>query len=195
MEKRFLPTFVLGHTCIFIIDWNLLKITKLYRRSHTLFNEPSSWCCRFQYFLINRKLCSNRSCRECDTSTPRHAILIEGQTEFVLLVWNGVAYTFNCSKVLLYQANLTQFLFHFFSLPSFYWFICFATKSNTPWIFTFPFVKYRWHAVAAWTWDAQDETCGICRMAFDGCCPDCKLPGDDCPLSKLLIIFYGDFHC
>ncbi|KAM5560879.1 anaphase-promoting complex subunit 11 [Rosa sericea] len=40
----------------------------------------------------------------------------------------------------------------------------------------------QWHAVAAWTWDAQDETCGICRMAFDGCCPDCKLPGDDCPL-------------
>ncbi|XP_061998298.1 anaphase-promoting complex subunit 11-like isoform X6 [Rosa rugosa] len=39
-----------------------------------------------------------------------------------------------------------------------------------------------WHAVAAWTWDAQDETCGIWRMAFDGCCPDCKLPGDDCPL-------------
>ncbi|KAG4997380.1 hypothetical protein JHK82_028154 [Glycine max] len=41
----------------------------------------------------------------------------------------------------------------------------------------------RWHAVASWTWDAQDETCGICRMAFDGCCPDCKLPGDDCPLN------------
>ncbi|KAM2605982.1 hypothetical protein TB2_034721 [Malus domestica] len=41
-----------------------------------------------------------------------------------------------------------------------------------------------WHAVASWTWDAQDETCGICRMAFDGCCPDCKLPGDDFPLTK-----------
>ncbi|CAN6320278.1 unnamed protein product, partial [Urochloa humidicola] len=40
----------------------------------------------------------------------------------------------------------------------------------------------QWHAVASWTWDAQDETCGICRMAFDGCCPDCKFPGDDCPL-------------
>ncbi|BBG96962.1 anaphase-promoting complex/cyclosome 11 [Prunus dulcis] len=40
----------------------------------------------------------------------------------------------------------------------------------------------QWHAVASWTWDAQDETCGICRMAFDGCCPACKLPGDDCPL-------------
>ena len=48
------------------------------------------------------------------------------------------------------------------------------------------FAIYRWHAVASWTWDAQDETCGICRMAFDGCCPDCKLPGDDCPLSKFL---------
>uniref|UniRef100_A0A6N2MX30 Anaphase-promoting complex subunit 11 n=1 Tax=Salix viminalis TaxID=40686 RepID=A0A6N2MX30_SALVM len=43
-------------------------------------------------------------------------------------------------------------------------------------------IQERWHAVASWTWDAQDETCGICRMAFDGCCPDCKLPGDDCPL-------------
>ncbi|KAL6527876.1 ubiquitin-protein ligase Anaphase Promoting Complex [Orobanche minor] len=40
-----------------------------------------------------------------------------------------------------------------------------------------------WHAVASWTWGAQDETCGICRMAYDGCCPDCKLPGDDCPLT------------
>ncbi|KAG8363974.1 hypothetical protein BUALT_Bualt19G0078200 [Buddleja alternifolia] len=44
------------------------------------------------------------------------------------------------------------------------------------------FVLQEWHAVASWTWDAQDETCGICRMDFDGCCPDCKLPGDDCPL-------------
>ncbi|CAN1220300.1 Anaphase-promoting complex subunit 11 [Linum perenne] len=42
--------------------------------------------------------------------------------------------------------------------------------------------SHMWHAVASWTWDAKDETCGICRMAFDGCCPDCKLPGDDCPL-------------
>ncbi|KAK8520584.1 hypothetical protein V6N12_004518 [Hibiscus sabdariffa] len=49
------------------------------------------------------------------------------------------------------------------------------------------FLSLRWHAVASWTWDAQDETCGICRMAFDGCCSDCKLPGDDCPLSKSLL--------
>lgn len=54
----------------------------------------------------------------------------------------------------------------------------------------FYFLMYcRWHAVASWTWDAQDETCGICRMAFDGCCPDCKLPGDDCPLSKQIYLY------
>ncbi|KAI3841790.1 hypothetical protein MKX03_007352 [Papaver bracteatum] len=40
----------------------------------------------------------------------------------------------------------------------------------------------QWHGVASWTWDAQDETCGICRMPFDGCCSDCERPGDACPL-------------
>ncbi|XP_044275840.1 anaphase-promoting complex subunit 11 isoform X1 [Varanus komodoensis] len=39
-----------------------------------------------------------------------------------------------------------------------------------------------WHGVASWLWVANDENCGICRMAFNGCCPDCKVPGDDCPL-------------
>ncbi|CAN7002871.1 unnamed protein product [Brassica rapa subsp. trilocularis] len=29
------------------------------------------------------------------------------------------------------------------------------------------------HEVASWTWNAQDETRGICRMAFHGCCLDC----------------------
>jgi hypothetical protein len=51
----------------------------------------------------------------------------------------------------------------------------------------------KWHGVASWTWDAHDDACGICRMAFDGCCPDCKMPGDDCPLSSFtnppLLIF------
>ncbi|KAF3903935.1 hypothetical protein ABW21_db0204652 [Orbilia brochopaga] len=41
-----------------------------------------------------------------------------------------------------------------------------------------------WHAVATWRWDMpEDEVCGICRVDFDGCCPNCKYPGDDCPLS------------
>jgi len=39
-----------------------------------------------------------------------------------------------------------------------------------------------WSGVAAWKWLANDDTCGICRVAFDGCCPDCKFAGDDCPL-------------
>ena len=39
-----------------------------------------------------------------------------------------------------------------------------------------------WTAVAAWKWIANDTECGICRMPFDGCCPDCKIPGDDCAL-------------
>ncbi|EPS43978.1 hypothetical protein H072_2169 [Dactylellina haptotyla CBS 200.50] len=41
-----------------------------------------------------------------------------------------------------------------------------------------------WHAVATWRWDMpEDEVCGICRVDFDGCCPNCKYPGDDCPLN------------
>ncbi len=34
-----------------------------------------------------------------------------------------------------------------------------------------------WTAVATWRWVANDDSCGICRMPFDGCCSDCKLPG------------------
>lgn len=40
----------------------------------------------------------------------------------------------------------------------------------------------RWHAVGAWTWNAGDDVCGICRMPFDGCPPDGKFPGDDSPV-------------
>ncbi|GAA5886750.1 hypothetical protein JCM16303_003301 [Sporobolomyces ruberrimus] len=29
--------------------------------------------------------------------------------------------------------------------------------------------------------DDEDDVCGICRVAYDGCCPDCKIPGDSCP--------------
>nr|CAD7589455.1 unnamed protein product [Timema genevievae] len=41
-----------------------------------------------------------------------------------------------------------------------------------------------WTGVATWRWVANDDNCGICRMPFDGCCPDCKVPGDDCPLGQ-----------
>ncbi|KIY45086.1 RING/U-box [Fistulina hepatica ATCC 64428] len=46
-----------------------------------------------------------------------------------------------------------------------------------------------WHAVAHWRWDTgnndtdnDDDVCGICRVPYEGCCPSCKMPGDDCPL-------------
>lgn len=39
---------------------------------------------------------------------------------------------------------------------------------------------YRWHGVAVWKWDVNDDVCGICRLAFDACCPDCTVPGDSC---------------
>lgn len=26
----------------------------------------------------------------------------------------------------------------------------------------------KWNAVATWRWEAKDDTCGICRMPFDG---------------------------
>lgn len=43
----------------------------------------------------------------------------------------------------------------------------------------------KWHAVATWRWDMpEDEVCGICRVQFDGTCPTCKFPGDDCTLRK-----------
>lgn len=44
-----------------------------------------------------------------------------------------------------------------------------------------PLVPGRWHAVATWQWDVNDERCGICYTAFEACCPDCHIPGDDCP--------------
>jgi len=42
----------------------------------------------------------------------------------------------------------------------------------------------KWLAVAFWKWEANDGDCGICRLSFDGCCPDCRIPGDDCPLGN-----------
>lgn len=37
--------------------------------------------------------------------------------------------------------------------------------------------------VAGWAWDTPEgDVCGICLGAFERCCPQCKRPGDDCPL-------------
>ena len=52
-----------------------------------------------------------------------------------------------------------------------------------------------WAGVASWKWIANDDTCGICRVAFDGCCPDCRLPGDDCPLVWGACTHCFHIHC
>ena len=46
----------------------------------------------------------------------------------------------------------------------------------------------RWHGVAVWKWDVDDDVCGICRMPFEACCPGAKYPGDDCPPGIILLI-------
>ena len=58
----------------------------------------------------------------------------------------------------------------------------------------------KWNAIAQWNWDTGVSTdndnedadggdvCGICRVPYEGCCPSCKMPGDDCPLSASLFL-------
>ena len=53
-----------------------------------------------------------------------------------------------------------------------------------------------WHAVAAWHWDMPtDDLCGICRVPFDGTCPTCKYPGDDCTLVVGQCAHSFHMHC
>lgn len=53
-----------------------------------------------------------------------------------------------------------------------------------------------WHAVAAWRWDMpSDDLCGICRVPFDGTCPKCKYPGDDCTLVVGQCAHSFHMHC
>jgi hypothetical protein len=48
-----------------------------------------------------------------------------------------------------------------------------------------------WNAIATWHWDIpEDEVCGICRVQFDGTCPTCKFPGDDCALGEFTSFLY-----
>ncbi len=73
----------------------------------------------------------------------------------------------------------------------------------------------QWNAIAVWKWIADDDNCGICRMAFDCCCPECKVafhlfrlffsvsldpvdvqvPGEECPIvwGKCSHVFH--MHC
>jgi anaphase-promoting complex subunit 11 len=56
-------------------------------------------------------------------------------------------------------------------------------KSYTPTTMKVTINSFR--AVATWKWDLpeeSDDTCGICRVNFEGTCSKCKFPGDDCPI-------------
>jgi hypothetical protein len=53
-----------------------------------------------------------------------------------------------------------------------------------------------WSAVAQWHWNNrvtgnadEGDVCGICRVPYEGCCPSCKMPGEDCPLSEHGFLF------
>lgn len=48
----------------------------------------------------------------------------------------------------------------------------------------------RWHGVAVWKWDVNEDVCGICRLAFDACCPDCTVPGDNCSPGKCVVLLF-----
>ncbi|KAM7543008.1 hypothetical protein Aperf_G00000001599 [Anoplocephala perfoliata] len=52
-----------------------------------------------------------------------------------------------------------------------------------------------WFGVATWRWCTNDSTCGICRNAFEACCPDCKLPGDDCSIIQGTCTHFFHMHC
>ena len=125
------------------------------------------------------------------------------QTEYVLFI-SCISFIFTDEPIInhviydlyvymwLVYSKISQIGWRFIFIKTFSWLELLSTYSTVDIVYNvllqshnfFPCVNNRWHGVASWTWDAQDETCGICRMAFDGCCPDCKLPGDDCPLSK-----------
>jgi anaphase-promoting complex subunit 11 len=66
-------------------------------------------------------------------------------------------------------------------------------------------IVHRWNAIAQWRWDvgqdgdgpdedSEEDLCGICRASYEGCCPTCKVPGDDCPLSqcRIFLVYEGN---
>ena len=44
-----------------------------------------------------------------------------------------------------------------------------------------------WNALATWVWNIENESqCAICQSDFESPCPRCKVPGDECPPSKMI---------
>lgn len=54
----------------------------------------------------------------------------------------------------------------------------------------------QWHQVATWHWEVgSDDLCGICRVLFDGTCPECRFPGDGCPMVAGGCTHHFHEHC
>ncbi|KAH9601816.1 Anaphase-promoting complex subunit 11 [Trypanosoma melophagium] len=51
------------------------------------------------------------------------------------------------------------------------------------------------HLVARWLWDCREDTCGICRQPFEACCPQCRVPGDECPILTGRCTHTFHIHC
>ncbi|RNC60425.1 anaphase promoting complex subunit protein [Trypanosoma cruzi] len=51
------------------------------------------------------------------------------------------------------------------------------------------------HLVGRWLWDCRNDTCGICRQHFEACCPQCRFPGDDCPILTGRCTHTFHIHC
>lgn len=54
----------------------------------------------------------------------------------------------------------------------------------------------RLNITGEWRWkDGNGDNCGICRAPFEGCCVDCKMPGDECPLVLGICKHPFHMHC
>jgi anaphase-promoting complex subunit 11 len=54
----------------------------------------------------------------------------------------------------------------------------------------------RLNVCGEWRWkDGNGDNCGICRAPFEGCCVDCKMPGEECPLVLGVCKHPFHMHC
>ncbi|KAI6189357.1 Anaphase-promoting complex subunit 11 [Aphelenchoides fujianensis] len=47
-----------------------------------------------------------------------------------------------------------------------------------------------------WRWrESREDKCGICHSPFEGCCVDCRMPGDPCPMVVGTCSHAFHMHC
>lgn len=73
-----------------------------------------------------------------------------------------------------YPATDASTLAHVLMLAGCRWVFCSCRNQTRTRTSTMKVKIKQWNGVASWLWVANDENCGICRMPFNGCCPDCE---------------------